>query len=380
MGYWRTFFLSATDAPASYGEAAGLMALSSIALGQRSLSVGGGIRPNLFMLLTGDSSVARKSTAVRFAKQMVQEVRPQLVGPADFTMEGLFQWMLKKNEETGKCRTTLAIFAEEFGTNLAQSAAYGGTMREDMCRIYDGDDFEKVRASGANFTISNPRMNFFGGVAYPLLSRYCSKDDWFIGFFMRFMFVTPLQMREPQVIQPTFPRALWQHCVAEMLKIHDEIQQRGAELRLTPAADALYRQTITSLNTMEMTETEVAPVYMQRLGPNILKLALLYQIDEDPHADVSAASMKNAVDFASYCAWPGFQKAYKVTTVKEVGTHLDAVFAMARRPEGVAKPDVYRTFMSERGLASYLWSFVLSSGMFDADVNENGEQVFRSKR
>lgn len=381
MGWWRTFFLQAVDAPAVYGEAAGLMALSTLALGHRWVETGQGIAPNLYMLLTGDSSVARKSTSVRFARQAVEEIEAGLVGPKDYTMEGLYKWMQVKDEKTGKGRTKFGLFAEEYGSDLARAEAYGGTMREDFCGLYDGDDFSKVRAKSDSITILRPRINLFGGVAYRLLSQYCSRRDWDTGFFMRFLFIapTPEQMREKTVLPPKFPRQHWQYAMQQLGALYDSWKGNPYGLAITPPAEAHYGQFISSLP-MPVGDDGIAQIYIERLRSNILKLALLYQLDRDPHSDISLDAMIDACNFVAYSLWPSSQHVYKVTTAREFSTALNTVVELARRPNGITREEMYRTFSAERGLPQALMNFVKRSNCFSRGIDPLGAEMWQLVR
>lgn len=378
MGWWRSFFLTATDAPAVYGEGAGLAALGTLALGYRWLSTGNGIRPNVYMLLTGDSSVARKSTAVRFARKAVEELNPGLVGPRDYTMEGLYGWMQTKDETTGKGRNKFCLFSEEFGSDLARVEAYGGTYKADLCALYDGDDFVKVRAKADPITISKPRVSMLGGVAYPLLTQYCSKDDWFIGFLMRFLFVSPIEMRPTWDLQPQFPKGAWDTAISGLASIYDEMTSMAKPLALTRPAEQLYRAFLKRLPVSDAQDA-VTPVYTQRLGPNVLKLALLYQLDEDPQCDVTDVAMQSAISFAEYCLWPSFKHAYRVSTLNEFDSALSTVAELAQRDEGVTKAEVYRLYAARQGMPDSIISYIKRCDRFDRVLNENGLEAYKSR-
>ncbi len=376
MGHWRTFFSQATDAPAVYGEGAGLMVLSTLALGHRWVDLGEGIPPNLYMLLTGDSTIARKSTGVRFARKAVEELAPDLVGPKDYTMEGLYKWMQTKDSTTGKGRNKVGLFAEEWGSDLARSEAYGGTMREDMCMLYDGDDFSKVRAKSDSITILRPRVNLFGGVAYRLLAQYCSRRDWDTGFFMRFLFVTPIVMRETTDLPPKFPRAQWLFAIQQLGQLYDAWKANPFGLALSPSAAAHYAGFMRSIP-LKVGEEGAAPIYVQRLGPNILKLALLYQLDVDPCADISVDAMANACNFVAYCLWDSFRTAYRTITAKEFETAICEVIDLAA--VGVRTEDIFDRFKHERGLPQALLAHVKGSGAFDRGVDASGSEVWIRK-
>ncbi len=373
MGWWRAFFLQATDAPAVYGEGAGLMVLSTLALGHRWVETGEGIPPNLYMLLTGDSSVARKSTAIRFARKAVEAVDPGLVGPKDYTMEGLYKWMQVKDASTGKGRNKFGLFAEEYGSDLARAEAYGGTMREDMCGLYDGDDFSKVRAKSDSITVLRPRVNLFGGVAYRLLSQYCSRRDWDTGFFMRFLFVTPIQMREKTTLQPKFPKQMWDYAIQQLFMLHDAWKNNPRGLAIDQLAVDYYGQFMQTIPIVPGDEG-IAPIYVERLKGNILKLALLYQLDRDPNSDVGIDAMMDACNFVTYCLWPSSQHVYKVTTAREFETALTTVVDLAKRPQGVNRKEVYWTFRNQAGLPGTLLNFVKRSNAFLRSLDANGQE------
>jgi hypothetical protein len=205
---WRDFFLAATDAPHEFCEAAGLMCLANVSIGRRELDVGRGTRPNLFMMLVGDSSVARKSTSVSFAKLMTEAVECDRVGPRDYTVEALLKWMSVKDPATNKGRNKVALFAEEFGSDLARMEAYASTMPTDFCALYDGDSFEKIRVGSAQpLVIDRPRVNLFAAAAYQMLSTYLKPKDWLNGYLMRFVYVAPGSARPKNYVTPPWPKA-----------------------------------------------------------------------------------------------------------------------------------------------------------------------------
>lgn len=312
---FRQFFLQATDAPFEYGEAAALMALSSIALGRRWLEYGNGIKPNLFLMLAGASSVARKSTCVNYTKKLIQEVDDARVGPRDYTVEGLIRWMQEKDPQTNRVRNKVVLFAEEFGADLARMEAYAGTTATDFCALYDGEGFEKVRAKGGVTRIDKPRVSLFAACAYPMLQRYLKPKDWLNGYLMRFVYVTPMTMREKFLIQPQPPQHLWKQASIALKILRDDLQRMHYGMSLDPQAIALFTHAITQFDAHADTTANIAQTYKARFGVNILKLAMLYQIDEDPNAPVGYNAMQNAMQFAFTTCWPSFQSAYRKTAM-----------------------------------------------------------------
>lgn len=381
LGSWRVFFEQATDAPLEYGEAAGLMCLATLAIGRRQLGVGKGIRPNLFMLITGDSSIARKSTAVRFAWDMIKEVAPDRVGPTDYTMEGLFKWMKENKGQDGKGKSKLTLFAAEFGADLARRNAYGSTMAEDLCHLYDGEEINKVRSKSESITIDKPRVNLLGAIAYPLMEQYLTVDDWFTGFLMRFVYVRPIQMRPTALLQPDFPRTLWDNATAALLNLRDQLNAdidstRENRVSIEPRARMKYEAFIRGLEARN-DQRHIVATYLARFGTNVLKLALLYQIDLDPDQPVSEMAMDYAIWVSTAIYWPAFLRAYELTN-KTFDAFLKLLLLRIKENGGsMPKLEVYREFGGKRDLNSALATLVTGGFIkLSVTVSPTGEPHF----
>lgn len=353
LASWMDFFIQATDAPYEYGLASGLSCLSTVSLGRKWLDAGRGVRPNLYLMLTGPSSVARKSTSVQFAQDAIRAVEPSFVGPSNYTMEGLLKWM---SPAKGEQRNRLCIFSEEFGADLARRQAYAETMDADFCSLYDGTDFTKVRAKSETIHIERPRVSLFAACAYPLLERYLRADDWHSGFLMRFIFVAPRHMRPAYDPQPKFPDFAWQSAMERLAWIRAVCEANRGPMVLSPEAQALYeaatatiRQTI-----VDADHHLVIGTYLGRFGVNVLKLAMLYQLDTEPLAPVGVAAMEDAVNWAMTYVWPGFLKTYEVTTTRDFDAVMKRVVGYLKAPGGILKTDLAQLFMGSKALHDVL--------------------------
>lgn len=330
---FRQFFLKATDAPFEYGEGAALMTLASIAVGRRELDYGSGIRPNLFMMLAGPSSAPRKSTSVGYTKRFLKDVDEQRVGPRDYTVEGLLKWMQEKDPNTKKTRNKVTLIAEEFGSDLARMEAYAGTMATDFCALYDGESFEKVRAKSGFFRVERPRVNLFAACAYPMLKRYVKPRDWMNGFLMRFIFVVPTQYRNQYPIAPPFPHPDYSIAATALKTLRDDLKSSvtsHAQLRLDQQAENYYAHVMAQLQHAAALLGPVPQTYLARFGVNILKLALLYQIDIDPFSWVTAQAVHLAAHFALTVCWPSFTETYKQTAMGDFEALFYAVYDTLR--------------------------------------------------
>lgn len=355
---FKTYFLNATDASPEFAEASGLMTLGGIAMGRRWLEYGhGGIKPNLFMMLCGPSTVGRKSTSVKYSKLFLEQVDADRVGPRDYTIEGLLRWMAEKDPVTQKTRNTVGIFAEEFGADLARAEAYASTMATDMCALYDGEDFTKVRAKSATIHVNKPRVMLFAACAYSMLQKFMKPKDWTNGFLMRFMFVAPQTTRQKWVLQPQDPLPLWQQALTRLQILQRDLSQQHMGMTLDPAAAQVFAQSMASLDQARLGPT--AQTYRGRFGINVLKLGLLYQLDIDPRMPVSTLAMAQAIDFAYRVCWPSFVTAYTKTAMNDFeGLFFSVIeFLALRHGQIVSRADLAQEFLANErldGVIEYL--------------------------
>lgn len=353
LANWRTFFLKATDASYEYCEAAGLMALSTMALGRRTLDVGRGLQPNLFLMLAGDSSIARKSTSVGLCKALIDRVDTDRIGPRDYTVEGLLKWMnAEKDPLTKKGRNKVVLFAEEFGSDLARIEAYGGTTTSDFCALYDGGSFEKVRAKAAPIIIEKPRINLFAAAAYQMLQTYLRTRDWLSGYMMRFVYVAPVSIRPRFTLPPTWPTNEFEAAVVSAKVLRDDLMRKHTKMGLDPVARRMFEQWSMSVETytQSLPDNIILHTYTGRFLVNAQKLALLYQLDLDPMAPVSAQAAQQAIDFVTHVCWPSFVHVQQVTTLDDFVTSVRTVVDFVRaQPGGTAlRRDIDLRFGGER--------------------------------
>lgn len=310
------WFANTTDAPVDFGKLAGLTVLSTIALGRRWVDYTSPLHANIFGMIVGDSGVARKGTAVARALAMVKDIEPGRVGPNDFTSESLFLWMQKnKDENTKKGRQRITIFADEFGADLARMAAYASTMKADFCRLYDCVEINKIRMSGS-IEIPNPRVSFLAACAYQMMIGGLNHNDWATGYLMRFLYVAPINMRVKFSSQPDPRPDLQNEALTALVNVRDQIYNAKGGMRVSPAAKQIYEQSQSYHEYHMQGSNEVVRTYAGRFWTNVSKLALLYQLDEDPSSStISADAMRNACEFAAEICWPSFLLTFEKTAL-----------------------------------------------------------------
>lgn len=305
LAAYEDLFAKSTDAPVEFGHAGGLAVLSTIALGRRWIERGGEkIHPNLFMLLCADSSKERKSTSVKLAANLLREVIEERVGPDNFTPAGLYRYMEKKV-------TRLLLPLGEFGVFLAHAAGHSQDLYSEMCNLYDNQDIVKARAKEI-VTIKDPIVTLFGGVAYGMLDKYMKQEHWDAGFYPRMLWITPITRRQPYTMVPNTPVTERKIAINNLNQLTNELANSidsHGPMQLIPGADKDYTAFADSLITDEKLEDATVNAQRERLKNIVFKLAVLYQIDIDPLANIGPQAMDQAYAFAK-TAWISFKTVF----------------------------------------------------------------------
>lgn len=312
LAAYQTFMSKATDAPKSFVVAGGLACLSTIALGRRWLNRGNGVRPNVFLMLTADSSKNRKSFSVDTPIELLRDVEEERVGPKDFTSEGLI-FTMRKRKGPLKSRNKLILPISEFGRYLAAAQSYAASTGAMLCDLYDGDDYERVRSGKRPLYIEKPRLSMLAAVAYGMLEKFADPKDWITGFFARIVWVMP--EADPNRVryfnQPTKPTAERDLAKAALIDLREELRGSVGAMTVSAQADAAFDAFAKPFASQE-TNDPVLEAQRERLLNTIWKIATLFQIDENPQHPIGPQAMGYAIWFAQQ-AWDSFQKIYART-------------------------------------------------------------------
>jgi hypothetical protein len=343
LAAWDAYVSQATDASWDYIHAGGLTALSTIALGRRTINRGSGVKPNIFVMITGPSSAKRKTTIVRHVVDLVNQVEPDRVGPNDFTPEYLVAYM--RDRPRGKVFNRLLLPIKEFGTILAQQRSYAATLAPMMCDLYDGDDYRRGRVGKKMMVVKKPRLSLIGACAYAMIEEYGSAKDWSNGFFSRMLWVAPNYNRPTFPSEPTPAPSLYKAATLALQGLQKDLSAGYRKLDVDPAADGAYDAFASWLNGQYNETDLVRGAYAARLLTNVWKVALLYQIDDDPDAAVSVQAVTRATAFARDC-WNSFETVYKLVAGTDYSRGLQKLrrFIQAAGTQGVRRANALRAF------------------------------------
>lgn len=333
----------ATDAPYDFGYAGGLTCLSTIALGRKWIDRGSGIRPNLFTMLVAGSSDARKSTSIKNAQSVIEQVEEDRIGPDDFTPEGLVYYMRKRSKGSqGGIRNKLLIPIEEYGEVLARAGSYASGLTATLCKLYDGSDYERIRSGKRPVLVPKPRLSIFAACALGMFEKFGNSNDWATGFYPRFLFVTPRERPAKKPAAPPKPKAAFDDTVLRLKALRDQLKANPGPMPTTSAAETLQAN---FANTLPESDDPVIAAIRERYLNTVWKVAILYQIDEDPDQAIGAQSMTYAIWWMERC-WQSFQLVYNATAGSEFTRVLRRVNQKIKDTgdDGITKRDLLRIF------------------------------------
>ena len=157
---YREWGEAATDAPPQFHDMGAFMVMSALMAGNLQLRVRWGtIRPNLWGLVLGETTLARKTTTTRMAMQLIADVDKNLLLATDGSVEGIISSM------AGRSNAASVFFRDEvsgFFDSMSKREYLSG-MQEMMTQMYDVPPMVRRTLRKETITVEYPVFIFFGG-------------------------------------------------------------------------------------------------------------------------------------------------------------------------------------------------------------------------
>ncbi|AIY90205.1 DUF3987 domain-containing protein [Geoglobus acetivorans] len=147
------------------------------------------VYPNVWAMTLGDSTISRKSTAMKIAKTVVEFVGIRgFFLPHDFSPESLIQILSQKS--------TGAIWHPEGGKLLATlKKQYAIDLRDFLCILYDGENYYRTLRK-EEFEITDPYVTIWLAMTPAVFKKHSTTLDFESGFLARFIYVNPQYEKE----------------------------------------------------------------------------------------------------------------------------------------------------------------------------------------
>jgi Protein of unknown function (DUF3987) len=144
----------------------------------------GGLYMAIWAVLVGRSTLARKSTTVGLAEDIVREVEAALRLPDDTTAAALIDLLEARDERIW--------FLSEFGMFVAQCAAtYNTAMPQQMANLYDVPPVWEVARKGSKkiVSVTRPFLALLGATTTSWFTANLNEADLLSGLYARFLYM-----------------------------------------------------------------------------------------------------------------------------------------------------------------------------------------------
>lgn len=173
-----------TDASPSFHQASAFMLLSALLAGRLRLQMMHGTYiPNLWFMVLGNTTLTRKSTAMRLASNILGEISPETIMATDGSIEGILSAIGTRPGEA-------SIFQrDEFSGFLEamRKKDYMAGTQQEFLKLYDGDMIKRRLRSG-DITVRDPIFILFAGGIRDRILGLLDEAHVESGFVPRFLF------------------------------------------------------------------------------------------------------------------------------------------------------------------------------------------------
>lgn len=184
---YRIWATQATDAIPDFHDLSAFILLSAVFSGSLRLqATHGTVVPNLWGLILGDSTLTRKSTAMRLAMDLVLDLDSDILLATDGSAEGLLTGLATRPNKP-------SVFFRDEVTGFVSSInkkEYLSGMPEMLTHLYDVPHIFQRRLRKETITINDPVFIFFGGGIRDRMYELLSEEYVLSGFLPRFLIVS----------------------------------------------------------------------------------------------------------------------------------------------------------------------------------------------
>lgn len=184
---YRTWAEAATDAVPAFHDLSAFILLSSIVANSVRLETSyGTIVPNLWGMVLGDSTLSRKTTAMRMVMDLLNVMNQDMILATDGSVEGIFSGLeLRPNRTSIFFRDEVSGFFDSINRK-----DYLAGMPEQFTALYDVPAVYLRRLRKETIRLESPVFIFFGGGVREKVYEVCKEEFVVSGFLPRFLVVS----------------------------------------------------------------------------------------------------------------------------------------------------------------------------------------------
>lgn len=369
---WAT---NLSDAAPQYHQAGAFIILSAIISGALRLPTSfGTVIPNLWFMILADTTLTRKTTSMRIATNILEEVMPNAIMATDGSVEGILSSL------RDRAKVSSIYLRDEFAGLLDAMSHkdYMAGMAETFTKLYDGDSLKRVLRK-EEIKINNPIFIMYTAGTKTRIQNLLTESHIDSGFIPRFIFITAIA--DASRVRPVGPPApidieAREKITNELFDINFRFNsprlvvlndgQNSANLKpefdaeLTPAAWARYNLFETTLtnNALEAELNHLTPVF-DRLAKSTLKAAMLIAASAQGTDNSTVTVTEDDIVHAIYYCRHWYMYASEI--VNSIGDSQDErvmnqilAFVVKTGKLGVSRADIMKKFKLDSRRAELL--------------------------
>jgi hypothetical protein len=344
-----------SDAYPEFWFAGGIFALAVVA--DKKLRVDlrqGSVYPNLYVAITGKSSLSRKSTVVGKTESLlcrvVKGLLPSLV-PTEFSPEAFTEHLSDYNHAPW-------IRDEAAGVLALMKREYMRGFKDSLMQLYDCRPFyRKLRSAQRKntkneFRVDDPYLNLLFATTDASLGANTEQNDTLSGFLARFVFFFPrgkknswLPLEEGTGSNSVFEDIVRSQLTGIVTKV-DMIKECTA-LHFSPEASAYFTewQRVRESEWTDSNDGAAMQIY-SRLATVVVKLGMLFELgspDFDPTNSIRLEFVQEACRLVDSYLLPTARSVYELVGANVVKNRLDRITTYLKSHNGKAqKRDLLR--------------------------------------
>lgn len=183
---YKAWATEATDACPEYHDVSAMILLSTLLSANLRLATSyGEITPNLWALILGDSTLSRKTTAMRLTTDFIVDIDRDLILASDGSVEGILTGLATRPN-------MVSMYYRDEVTGLFDSIMrkdYMAGTAEIFTQLYDVPAIYPRKLRKETITLIKPVFLFYGGGIKEKVYSQISEDMILSGFMPRFLIV-----------------------------------------------------------------------------------------------------------------------------------------------------------------------------------------------
>ena len=387
---WAT---ASTDAIVDYHDLCFFMVLSTLtAQGIVCNTNYGTTQPNLWGMILGDSTLSRKTTAMKMAMSFVEEIDKDRILATDATAEGLLSGL------AGRPSQVSVFFRDEISGffDSVKNKTYMAGMPELMTQLYDIPPILPRKLRKETITVTSPVFIFFGGGIRDRTYTLISEQMILSGFIPRFLTVSGVAQLEnirrtgPAMADLVDTRA---GILQKLSGLYETYNQTGSfilagqkvkdvpqqiEAMLTKDAWSRYGDIEEKMwkTANEAVISEYALPTYERMSRSLLKMAMLIAaVRRDPDDNVLEVFDQDVAIAAKYVQrWMPFTVDLLLNAGRTTSQRLlDNVLGAIRREPGILRGKVMQRYHLSRREMDEVQNTLEDRGQID--IEKKGKAV-----